>query len=94
MPEEFENVIMSKYKGMPVTLLLDRRHRNITDFQFESIKNYIRILVDKEEINDRTKQCDSCHQQYRLFYKQPTDITHAPCPHCEEGKLHDVTGHV
>lgn len=60
MPEEFENVIMSKYKGMPVTLLLDKRHRNMTDAHFGIVKNYIRKLVDGEPVCSKCNASEYC----------------------------------
>lgn len=49
MSKEFDHVILSKIEGMPVTLLFDERYRNITDEQYEDIKNYIRQMIDGEE---------------------------------------------
>jgi len=59
MPE-FENVIMSKYDKMPVTLLLDNRHRNMTDAHFGIVKNYIRKLVDGEPVCSKCISSDKC----------------------------------
>lgn len=69
MPDEFETVAMSKFGKMPVVLLLDKRHRNITDFQFESVKRYIRNLVDGEEKSKSDKKLDESIKEMDEFIK-------------------------
>jgi len=92
MPEEFENVIMSKFPNMPTTLIFEERYMEITDMQFAQIKGYIKILVGGEKKGDRTMQCGSCGEIYR---EQTIDKIHTACPECQAGMLHDVTlGHV
>lgn len=54
----YDNIIISKCNGMPVTLLLDDVHKNITYEQFDDIKDYIKNLIDekKKPVNNKGRR--------------------------------------